>query len=148
MTKFKDINIPFFRTAYNYDTDLASDQSSLSCPEPSLAQQQFAEECDINTIVRRFGITGELPSNVRAPTFGDFTGVDDYQSALNAIYGAQDAFMELPADVRYRFHNNPQEFVVFCSNDANRAEAEKLGLVLPQADSVIQPVNVDAQLST
>jgi len=125
----------FLRTPYNYDVNEASDVSALVCEDPSLAQQHAKDECDINTIVRRFGLTGELPSNVRAPQYGDFTDAVDYHTALNAVRAADEAFMQLPADVRTRFNNDAGAFVDFVSDDANRAEAEKLGLVLPSAAS-------------
>ena len=41
---------PFLRTPYNYDTVAASNESGLGCEDPTLTQQQFAEESDINTI--------------------------------------------------------------------------------------------------
>lgn len=129
----------FLRTPYNYDVNEASDASSLVCEDPSLAQQHAKDECDINTIVRRFGLTGELPNGVRAPTYGDFTDAVDYHTAMNAVLAADAAFMQLPADIRTRFNNDAGAFVDFVSDDNNRAEAEKLGLVLPQAASNLAP---------
>lgn len=124
------MGVPFVRDAYNYDTNAAGDESGLDCSvEPSMAKQSFQEECDINTIVRRFGLTGQLPANVAMPTYADFEEVMDFQSAMNALVSAKDAFMQMPAEIRARFHNDPGEFVDFCSDDKNRAEAEKLGLV-------------------
>jgi phage internal scaffolding protein len=120
----------FLRTPYNYDTMEASNASGLECLEPTLAQQHARDECDINTIVRRFGLTGELPNNVRVPRYGDFTGVSDYQTAMNMVMEANAAFMQLPAEVRSRFNNDPGALVDFISDDSNRAEAEKLGLVV------------------
>jgi phage internal scaffolding protein len=119
----------FLRTPYNYDVNEASDFSALFCEDPSLAQQHAKDECDINTIVKRFGLTGELPSGVRAPTYGDFTDATDYHTALNAVIAADAAFMQLPADIRTRFNNDAGAFVDFVSDDNNRAEAEKLGIV-------------------
>ena len=130
---------PFLRTAYNYDTMAASDESALVCKDPSLAVQADLVPSDINTILRNFGVTGKLPMTSRLPTYGDFTGIFDFQSAINAVNDAQDAFDTLDADLRYRFHNDPQEFVAFCSDEANRLEAEKLGLVMPKAE-IIQPI--------
>jgi len=120
----------FLRTPYNYDVNEASDASALVCDDPSLAQQHAKEECDINTIVRRFGLTGELPNGVKAPQYGDFTEATDYHTALNAVRAADAAFMQLPADIRTRFNNDPGSLVDFVSDDNNRAEAEKLGLVV------------------
>lgn len=125
---------------FNYDTNQASDDSSLMCMDESLAKDSMREETDINTIVRRFGISGQLPQGVRAPTYGDFTGIFDFASAMQVIRDATESFMFMPADVRVRFHNDPQEFVEFCSNPVNRDEAIRLGLVdLPPAPPPAEP---------
>lgn len=125
----KERKLPFLRTPYNYDVDKVSDETGLSCPEPTLAQQNFKDETDINYIVRQFGLTGELPGKPLSPQYGDFTGVLDYHSAVNAVLAAQDDFMELPAQLRSRFNNDPAELIDFLSNEENREEATKLGLV-------------------
>ncbi|AXH73466.1 MAG: internal scaffolding protein [Microviridae sp.] len=125
----------FLRTEFNYDTNKASRESGLECKEETMTKQAFAEECDINTIVRRFGLTGQLPENVRAPTYGDFTEIPNFHAAMNSIVMAREAFDKMPADIRYRFANDPGRFVDFCSDDRNRAEAEKLGLVYPKTEN-------------
>lgn len=126
-------SVPFFRTPYNYDRELASDESGCRCDDPSLAKQQFREETDINTIVERFGLTGELPENVRLPSYGDFSDVGDYHSALLAVRAAAEDFMALPAHVRSRFGNDPAAFVDFCSDEANTEEARRMGLLKEDA---------------
>lgn len=117
------------RKPYHYDTNKASRESAMVPEGKSKTIQNQKEESDINTIVRRFGLTGQLPNNVRVPQYGDFTGITDYQSALNTVIEAQEAFMMMPADIRKRFHHDPQEFMEFCYDEKNRAEAEKLGIV-------------------
>ena len=42
--KMKKVEIPFLRTPFNYDRDLASEESGLKCEDPSLTQQQFKDE--------------------------------------------------------------------------------------------------------
>jgi len=133
---------PFVRSAYNYDMEEASDESGLSCPEPTRAQQQFKEECDINTIVERFGLTGELPRDVRVPVNGDFAdAVTDFQSAMNLALEAEKGFMAMPANVRARFNNDPGQLVAFVSDPSNREEARSLGLLVPEAKPA-EPVAV------
>lgn len=124
---------PFLRTPYNYDMNAAGDESALQCKDKTRTQQQFKEETDINTIVERFGISGKLPDNIRMPTYGDFTDTFDFQSSMNAVRQATESFMMMPAAVRARFHNDPQEFVTFCSDDRNRKEVTELGLVTDEA---------------
>lgn len=123
--------MPFIRSAYNYDRDAASVESGLACKGERRAKQEFKDECDINVLLRRFNITGQLPVGVRMPTYGDFDVVNDFHSAANSIAMAREAFDMMPADVRRRFNNDPGDFVDFCSDSKNRDEAVKLGLVPP-----------------
>lgn len=119
-----------FKTAYGYDSDKESLETGLECKDASLARESFAVECDINEIVRRFGLTGQLPTGVVVPTYVDFDGVVDFHSAMNLVAQANEAFDALPAEVRARFVNDPGKLVEFVSQEENRAEAEKLGLVV------------------
>jgi len=118
-----------FRTGYNYDTNQVSDETGLSCGDESLAIQSAEEEANINTIVRRFGISGELPNDLRMPQSGDFTNLPDFHTAMNMVRAAQEEFLRVPAEVRARFGNDPQKFMAFVEDDANRDEARKLGLL-------------------
>lgn len=122
----------FMRTPYNYDRDEHSMETGTDNQEPTETQQQFKDECDINTILERFGVTGELPMNIRQPVSTDFVEAFDFQTAQNAIIAARESFMEMPAKVRARFDNDPQKFITFFEDEANRQEAETLGLVNPK----------------
>lgn len=139
---------PFLRTPYNYDTDAASNESGLHCEDATLAQQHFKEECDINTIMAKFAVTGLLPDNPLSPQYGDFTGISDYHTALNQVIAAEDEFMSLPANIRARFENDPSQLIEFLDNAENAEEALKLGLIekpveLPQVVEVPQEKAVE-----
>ncbi|WNK15029.1 MAG: internal scaffolding protein [Microvirus sp.] len=121
------------RSAFFYDTKKASDETGLLCKDKSKAIQSQKEEADINTIVKRFGLTGELPQGIRMPQYGDFLHVTDYQSALNAVLLAEESFDQLPWELKKRFNNDPEEFVNFCVDGKNYEEAVKLGLVKEKA---------------
>ena len=135
-------NSLFLRTPYNYDTDAASNESGLACEEPSLAQQHFKDECDINTILERFNITGLLPESPLSPRYGDFSGIGDYHTAMNRVMAAKDEFMTLPAQIRARFNNDPAQLIEFLQNESNRPEAEELGLVEKAAAEVVEAAKV------
>lgn len=126
------IHGPFIRSAFNYSMDYASLQSGLQCDDPTLAQQQFKEECDINTIVERFGLTGELPNNLRVPITEQFADIVDYQTALNTLREADDAFMEMPANIREQFGNDAGRFVDFVSDPKNIKQCREWGLAAPE----------------
>lgn len=116
------------RVAGQYNRDEASIESGLVCGE-SMTHQEFKEECDINTLCRRFGLGYQMPQGVRIPTYGDFSHISDYHQALNAIAMARESFDTLPAHVRERFVNDPGRFVDFCSDSRNRPEMEAMGLL-------------------
>lgn len=118
----------FSRNALNYDTDSASAFTGLVTTEPSLAQQQYKDESDINNIARQFGLTGKMPQAVYLPTFGDFSEITDFQTALHAIQRAEASFLAMPAQVRERFNNDSQKFLEFTSDSRNAAEIKALGL--------------------
>lgn len=120
----------FFRSPYNYDADHASLDSGIRFDGPGRTQQQFRDECDINVIVRRFGVTGALPvPSARLPSYGDFSQVTDFQTAMNQVLEARAAFMDLPARTRERFANDPGRLLAFLADESNRDEAVRLGLV-------------------
>lgn len=129
-----EIVFPFVRSPFNYDVDEVSDRTGLRCEDESRAQQHFLEEVDINTIVKRFGLTGELPEpdSVKVPLEGDFEAVYDFQSAMNVVRAAEESFMAMPAEVRSEFGNDPARFMAFVHDPDNRARAEKLGLIVPR----------------
>lgn len=117
------------RQPYKYDRDAVSKKTAFRSVGPTRTQQNFKEECDINNILRKFAVTGQVAPPARLPTYGDFTGVVDYKSALEAVMEASRAFGELPADVRSFFANDPAAFVDFCSDESNREKAIELGLI-------------------
>jgi len=112
-----------------YDRDKNSADSTFVFSKPSLAKQSFRDECDINNILRQFNVTGQLPVGSVQPQYGDFSGITDYQSALNAVMAAQDSFLQLPAKVRAKFDNDPALFLEFASDEANKDEMKALGLL-------------------
>lgn len=134
----------FVRDPYNYDVDQVSNETGLRCDDPSLTQQQFKEEADINTIVDRFLKSGVLPTAVNMPQYVDYEGVFDFQSAMNVVRQADENFMRLDAKVRARFNNSPQEFLEFFANPENAEEAVRLGLAIPKAPSSVAKATDEA----
>lgn len=105
-----------------------SKRPKLICEDPSLAIQSQKAEADINNIVRNFGVTGRLPQAVRLPMYGDFHGVSDYRSAVEAVREAEASFMAIPAKVRAEFNNDPQAFADFCLDPNNLKQLQEWGL--------------------
>lgn len=111
----------------------------------SMTIQSAKDEADINVLVRRFGVTGVISGVERPPPLTEFQDTFDFRSALDAINAARRSFMELSADTRARFLNDPARFVDFCSARdengelVNGDEMRKMGLALPKVDPVVPP---------
>lgn len=120
----------FVRSPYNYDADVTSFSSGLDCSgDPSMTQQQFRDEVDINVMVERFQRTGLPEAPAVPPGVQDFTDVHDFRSAMQVVVDARVAFSGLSSGIRARFHNDPAEYLAFVYDADNRAEAVKLGMI-------------------
>lgn len=111
----------------------ASDASALDTGTEGGAKQSFKDECDINVILKRFGVGYEMPENHRPPQYGDFTGINDYHAAATALRQAQETFDELPAHIRSKFDNDPAKYVDFAIDRKNEVEMADLGLLSKEA---------------
>lgn len=122
-----------FRTAYGERNRVATSfLDEEGNPLPSMTQQNFKAECEINNILRRYDKTGLITHvNNAVAQYGDYTEVNEYQESLNMVINAQNAFNELPSEVRKRFGNDPGAFFEFATNPANHEEMVRLGLANP-----------------
>lgn len=99
--------------------------------EPSLTQQHFAENADINVLVKRLGLEdAPLPVEALDPRYyGDFTEVPDLRTALDLVRDAENRFMELPARLRAKFDNSSAKLWSWIHDPDNGPEAVRLGLL-------------------
>lgn len=97
-----------------------------------LTKQEFVEESDINVIMARcLRNGGQLPyASSVAPVFADVSQIEDYETTVRRIREAEEAFMELPANVRSFFSNDPKNAVAFVKDPANLEKAIELGLAV------------------
>lgn len=95
-------------------------------------QQHYKEECNINNIVRKIAKGFVPPMVAQRPFYADVSGVEDYQTSLTKVVKAQQQFDMLPANIRAKFFNRPENLIEWLQDENNRSEAEKLGLVEKQ----------------
>jgi cytochrome c551/c552 len=95
---------------------------------PSMTQQQFADEADINKIIKKFEKRGERLPTGPTGVYADLTEVKGLAEALATVDRAQSAFMGIPAETRLKFDNDPVKLVAFLSDKRNDPKAVELGL--------------------
>lgn len=115
--------------------------------EPSQTQQHFANEVNINDIMRKYSQTGYLTDPTkrasRQAIFG--TSVDQnmsYHDMQVKLQEIDEEFMQIPANIRKRFKNDPMELMKFLNDPENRVEAQKLGLIPCPEPEHIQKVKI------
>jgi len=102
--------------------------------DPGMTRQEFADECDINTIMERYEKTGVVSHvNKAQPVYLDTSLYRGLQASMDAFKEAQQAFLALPAKVRKEFDNDAQAFVDFAVNPENVERMREWGLAAPAA---------------
>lgn len=103
--------------------------------KPSLTQQEFKESCDINNILAKFAVQAQAlgvePSQLMPQdqgTYGDFSNLDDFQTAQNKIAFLNDQFSNLPSDVRRKFGDDLNTFIGALSYPNRIDELGELGV--------------------
>lgn len=94
-------------------------------------KQEFANESDINMIMKRYRATGQLPigADPAKMVFADVSQIGSFAETIERVHAAEEAFAALPAHIRVRFENDPVQLVEFVQNGDNYDEAVKLGLI-------------------
>lgn len=111
-------DVVVFRTAYG-----PKDRVIQDCSGVVLTKQSFAEECDINHILKRFNVTGVLPA-MRTALYGEFEPGNLGDSMIARRRGSMNAYDSLPDDLKQRFLS-PVELLAFVDK-YGLGELEKL----------------------
>ena len=130
-------NIPNFRTPYTNPPT----RCWFETTGESMTQQHFAEESEINNILRSHDRNGVIEHIHRGNAiYADFSGITDLSDALHQIKEAQEEFLNVPSEIREKFHNDAGKFFKFASDPNNLDELRELGLANPK-ESVAMPAD-------
>ena len=100
----------------------------ITFEEPSLTKKSFANECDINKILKKYQKTGAIDHlNKNEVSYG-FATSDDFTASMEIVQRGQTMFEELPSSIRTKFENDPAQFLDFVQDENNLEEMQELGL--------------------
>lgn len=112
-------------------------------PEKGLTRQEFKDDCNINTIMKRFLTSGVPPIVDTSPAYG--TPVPyDLREASQLLVEAQRSFEQVPADIRKQFDNDPLAFVEYVQDPENKEQLYDWGLAVrptPEEPALVRVVN-------
>lgn len=98
--------------------------------KPSMTDQQYKDDCDVNTIIERAKRSGQVSHLAKLQgQFADVSEIDDLHSGMIKLQHAQEAFAKLPLAVKRRFGYDMRSLLEFMDDPSNLEEAAKLGLV-------------------
>ena len=105
----------------------------------SLTQQHFAQEADVKNIIKQYDRTGLIANvNRGVAKYGDYSEVNEYAENLRMVQAAQASFMELPAEIREKFGNDPGNFFEFATDPKNHEAMVNLGLAERPVEAVVE----------
>ena len=115
-----------FRTCLN----AVGKKEGIVIKSPSMTKQAFREECDMNRIMARYELTGQIEHvSSKQPIYGDFSQFADYQTMLGKVNQAAEAFEALPSELRKELKYDPQNLFSWIKDPANKDKAIKYGLM-------------------
>jgi len=113
----------------------------LSCADSeSVTQQHFKEECDINTIVKRYSQTGLITHvNKSQPNYGYATS-QSFTEAMHMVATATEEFEKLPSEIRAHFDNDTAKYLDAIQDESRVDELAEIGLIeKPTPDPIEEP---------
>lgn len=103
--------------------------------KPSLTDESFKQECDIDFIISNFVQRGIEPPEHQVQYGKQFTSAD-FEKSLATITECKSAFECLPAIEKEKFNNSVTNFLDFVSNPANLKVSYEKGYIDPQSVNI------------
>lgn len=98
----------------------------------SKVQEQFADACQTDTIIRKYNMMGVNPFIAAGGSqYLDTTQIPDFICAQNAQVKVKEYFEGLPSDVRLEFNNDPMQFAEVVSDPRNADYLREIGVLAP-----------------
>lgn len=119
--------MPKFFTKYN-----PPKAPGFSSDQPSKVQEQFADACQTDTIIRKYNMMGINPFIAAGESqYLDTTQIPDFICANNAQVKVKEYFEGLPSDIRLEFNNDPMQFAEVVSDPRNADYLREIGVLAP-----------------
>jgi len=124
--EIQKVDRPEWKTPFNHNTNFESDRTATFCAEPSLTKQEFAEEADINTILKRFLKTGEPPPMALPEHFVDTTTKLTHHEMQTRLAEANAMFYTLNAQIRAEHQNDPTQWADAVTQAVTQGDGDAL----------------------
>lgn len=132
--------MPKFFTKYN-----PPKVPGFSSEMESKVQEQFADACQTDTIIRKYNMMGVNPFIATGGSqYLDTTQIPSFVVAQNAQIKVKEYFEGLPSDIRLEFNNDSMQFAEVVSDPRNADYLREIGVLEPlpvEQEGEKQPVS-------
>lgn len=119
--------MPKFFTKYN-----TPKVPGFSSDQPSKVQEQFADACQTDTIIRKYNTMGVNPFIASGGSqYLDTTEIPSFVVAQNSQVKVREYFEGLPSDIRLEFNNDPAQFAEAVLDPQNADYLREIGVLAP-----------------
>lgn len=119
--------MPKFFTKYN-----PPKVPGFTSDQPSSVQEQFADACQTDTIIRKYNMMGVNPFIAAGGSqYLDTTEIPSFVAAQNAQVKVKEYFEGLPSNIRLEFNNDPMQFAEVVSDPSNADYLREIGVLAP-----------------
>jgi hypothetical protein len=119
--------MPKFFTKYN-----PPKVSGWNSDQESKVQEQFADACQTDTIIRKYNTMGVNPFIASGGSqYLDTTEIPSFVVAQNSQVKVREYFEGLPSDIRLEFNNDPMQFAEVVSDPKNADYLREIGVLAP-----------------
>uniref|UniRef100_A0AAU8B016 Internal scaffolding protein n=1 Tax=Dulem virus 105 TaxID=3145582 RepID=A0AAU8B016_9VIRU len=113
--------------------------------QESRVQEQFADACQTDTIIRKYNMMGVNPFIASGSSqYLDTTEIPSFVAAQNSQVKVREYFEGLPSDVRLEFNNDPSQFAEAVLDPRNADYLREIGVLAPlppRAEGEKQPAS-------
>lgn len=98
----------------------------------SKVQEQFADACQTDTIIRKYNMLGVNPFIAAGGSqYLDTTEIPSFVVAQNSQVKVREYFEGLPSDIRLEFNNDPAQFAEAVLDPQNADYLREIGVLAP-----------------
>lgn len=100
--------------------------------QESKVQEQFADACQTDTIIRKYNMMGVNPFIASGGSqYLDTTEIPSFVVAQNSQVKVREYFEGLPSDIRLEFNNDPAQFAEAVLDPQNADYLREIGVLAP-----------------
>lgn len=100
--------------------------------QESKVQEQFADACQTDTIIRKYNMMGVNPFIASGGSqYLDTTEIPSFVAAQNSQVKVREYFEGLPSDIRLEFNNDPAQFAEAVLDPQNADYLREIGVLAP-----------------